>query len=272
MSDSAMLLVNADDFGLHKDIDRGILDCIEHGSVQSVSFSAVGRTVDWNKLLELIRHGVRVGLHITLVGEPWASDGRLVPGWKHLVKQLLVPGRAMKDAVEVEVRRQFELCSQNGLDPGELSHVDSHQHVHVFTGVWQPCFDLVREYRIPRIRVPWCPSLSLIKKSLGGIALQTIARSRAAIVGGFLPCLGLAHAGRNTVAILSGELAHTARAGRHDVELVVHPGVNTPDLESRYGGWHFDWSRERDTLLSSQFGEAVIAGGYTPPPKAHTVR
>src|SRR6266849_2355946 len=94
MSDSAMLLVNADDFGLHKDIDRGILDCIEHGSVQSVSFSAVGRTVDWNKLLELIRHGVRVGLHITLVGEPWASDGRLVPGWKHLVKQLLVPARA----------------------------------------------------------------------------------------------------------------------------------------------------------------------------------
>src|ERR1700694_1037905 len=111
MSVNGRLLVNADDLGLHTDIDRGILECIEHGRVQSVFFSATGRTADWNKLRELIRHGVRVGLHVVLVGEPWASDGRLLRGWKDLVKQLLLPGRTMKDAIDREVRRQFQLCS-----------------------------------------------------------------------------------------------------------------------------------------------------------------
>src|SRR6202011_371121 len=115
--------------------DRGILECIERGSVRSVSFAATGRTVDWNKLCELIRHGVHVGLHIVLVGEPWATDRRLIRDWNELVMQLLLSGRTIKNAVEAEVRRQFQLCSENGLDPRKLSHLDSHQHVHVLDGV-----------------------------------------------------------------------------------------------------------------------------------------
>lgn len=263
MSDNGRLLVNADDLGLHADIDRGILECIERGRVRSVSFAATGRTVDWNKLRELIRHGVCIGLHIVLVGEPWASDGRLLRGWKDLAKQLLLTGRVMGNAVDGEVSRQFQICSENGLDPRSLSHIDSHQHVHVLNGVWQPCLRLAHEHSIPRIRVPWCPSLHVIKKNLAGFALQMIARRRAAEVSGFLACLGLAHAGHNTAAIFSRELEHAAQAGRFDLELVAHPGVNTPELESRYAGWHFDWNREREALLSKQFGEAVSARGYT---------
>ena len=140
ISGKGRLLVNADDFGMHPDIDRGIFECVERGRVHSVSFAATGRTVDWNKLQELIRHGVRVGLHVVLVGESWASDGRLVRDWKEMVKQLLFLGRGMKDAIADEIRRQFKLCSENGIDPRTLSHVDSHQHVHVLNGVWQPCF------------------------------------------------------------------------------------------------------------------------------------
>jgi predicted glycoside hydrolase/deacetylase ChbG (UPF0249 family) len=262
MSANGRLLVNADDLGLHADIDRGVLECVERGRVQSVSFAATGRTVDWNRLRELIHHGVLVGLHVVLVGEPWASDGRLIRGWKELVKQLLLPGRAMKDAVVGEVRRQFQLCSENGLDPHSLSHVDSHQHVHALNGVWQPCLRLAHEHGIPRIRVPWCPSLLVIKKNLAGLALQMMARRRATEVSGFLACLGLAHSGRNTAAIFSNELEHAAHAGRPDIELVTHPGVNSSDLQSRYADWHFDWNRERDALLSTQFAEAVSASGY----------
>src|SRR4051812_889186 len=100
------LLVNADDFGLHRDIDRGILDCIDHGVVQSLSFSPQGESLDWRLLADLRRRGVRVGLHITLVGEPWMSDDRLVPGWKDLVKQLVMPtadGDKMRRDVANEV-------------------------------------------------------------------------------------------------------------------------------------------------------------------------
>src|SRR5271154_1349701 len=111
------LLVNADDFGLHADINRGISDCVERGRVQSVSFSATGRAVDWKKLQEWARHGVLIGLHVTLVGEPWATDGRVIPGWRDLAKQLLMPRSKIGEVVNREIRRQFQLCAENGLNP-----------------------------------------------------------------------------------------------------------------------------------------------------------
>jgi predicted glycoside hydrolase/deacetylase ChbG (UPF0249 family) len=263
---STSLLVNADDFGLHADINRGISECIERRCVQSVSFSATGQAVEWKKLQEWIRHGVLVGLHVTLVGEPWATDGRTLHSWKDLVRRLLFEGRAIREDLTREIHRQFQLCADNGLNPRTLSHLDSHQHIHVLNGVWEPCVELACEYGIPRIRVPWCPSLRAIKKCFGGIALQVMSRRRVAEAKCSLPCLGLAHAGRNTIATFAHELNFPARAtgitARPAVELVVHPGVNTPDLESKYADWRFNWTGERDALLSPQFAEAVAAAGY----------
>ena len=89
MSSCSTILVNADDFGLHRDINRGILDCVERGRVQSVSFSPIGRAIDWPKLAELARQGVRTGIHVTLVGEPWGTDGRLFKNWKELARHLI---------------------------------------------------------------------------------------------------------------------------------------------------------------------------------------
>src|SRR5579863_8687810 len=215
------LLINADDFGLHADINRGISDCVERGPVQSVSFCATGQAVEWEKLQEWKRHGVLMGLHVTLVGEPWATDGRVFQGWKELASGLQFQRRAIREDVNREIRRQFQLCADNGLDPHTLSHVDSHQHVHVLGGVWQPCVDLAREYGIPRIRVPWCPSWRAIKKSFGGVALQVMSRRRASEREGSLPCLGLAHAGRNTIATYSHELNCAARAA----DITAHPAV-----------------------------------------------
>src|SRR5579859_4688822 len=243
---SIRLLVNADDFGLHADINRGISECVESGPVQSVSFSAIGQAVDWKKLQEWQRSGVRIGLHVTLVGEPWATDGRVFQGWKDLAARLLFQRSTIREAVNREIRRQFQICADNGLDPRTLAHVDSHQHVHVLGGTWEPCVGIAREYGIPRIRVPWCPSPHAIKKSFGGVALQSLSRVRMREVKGSLPCLGLAHAGRNTVATFSRELNDAARAAdiatNAGLELVVHPGANTPGLESKYADWGFNWT------------------------------
>ncbi len=258
----AHLLVVADDFGLHTDIDRGILECVERGRVQGVSFCPTGQSLEWKRLIELMDRGVHVGLHLTLVGEPWSTDGRVIPGWQHLVKDLILGGQPFRAAMDAEIRRQFQLCADNGVDPARLSHLDSHQHVHVLSGLWELCLAQAKAHGIRRIRVPWCPSPRVIKKSLAGIALQIFASRRTKEVAHFLPCLGLAHAGRNTEELLSGELECAARMGHPDVEMVVHPGVRSPDLESRYPDWHFSWIGERDALLSRRFMEAIAANGY----------
>jgi predicted glycoside hydrolase/deacetylase ChbG (UPF0249 family) len=257
------VLVNADDFGLHADIDRGILDCVEHGVVQSLSFSSQGTSLDWNKLHELSRAGVRVGLHVTLVGEPWGSDGRVVPHWKALVKQLTFGGRATRDAVAREIDWQMRQCLDHGIT---LSHIDSHQHVHAFGGVWQPVLRVAVEHKIPRVRVPWCPTWRIIKKNVGGIALQTLSarlgRRVRQTIGSFLPILGVANAGHNTPQIYEHEFSCLLN-GAGDVELCVHPGLNTPQLEQRYADWRFDWTGERDALLDPRFREMLDRVGYS---------
>lgn len=259
----AQLLVVADDFGLHSDIDRGILECVERGRVQGVSFSPTGRSLEWKRLMELMDQGVQVGLHLTLVGEPWSTDGRVIPDWRRLAKQLLLGGQSFRTATDAEIRRQFQICADNGVDPRRLSHLDSHQHVHVLAGLWELCLAQTKEYGIRRIRVPWTPKLLMIKRSMGGIALQSLARRRRQQAGRFLACLGLAHAGRNTSATLSNELRDAALAGRPDLELVAHPGRSTKDLQTRYPAWKFDWNSEREALLSEEFAEAVERNGYS---------
>jgi predicted glycoside hydrolase/deacetylase ChbG (UPF0249 family) len=258
----AHLLVIADDFGLHSDIDRGILECVERGRVQGVSFCPTGRSLEWKKLLELLDQKVHVGLHLTLVGEPWSTDGRVIPDWQHLAKLLMLGGAPISAAIGAEIRRQLLLCADNGIDPRRLSHMDSHQHVHVLAGVWEFCLSQAKEHGIRRIRVPWCPTLRIIKRSVGGIALQGLAWLRLRQFGAYLACLGLAHAGHNTSATLSDELHDAALAGRPDLELVAHPGRSTPDLQTRYSAWKFDWDSERKALLSAEFADAVERNGY----------
>ena len=258
----ASLLVNADDFGLHRDIDRGILDCVERFRVQSVSFSPTGRALDWKKLAELNRAGVRIGVHITLVGEPWASDGRVIANWWEFLKRLILQSQQMKEAVACEIQQQVQICKDQGFNPQMLAHLDSHQHVHVFANVWDVCFRVARKHGIPRIRIPWCPARRIAKRGLPGLALQFLARQRSQQMQSFLPCLGLAHAGRNTAEIFGRELQYSASSGHPDVEMVVHPGRNTPELKSRDPDWDFDWEGERAALLSTQFADAAAANGY----------
>ena len=253
------LLVNADDFGLHADIDRGILDCIDAGAVQSISFSPQGQSLNWSQLTELQSRGVRVGLHITLVGEPWLTDGRVVAGWKDLVKQVAAfgpAGRSMRAAVEREVEAQFARCEQNQV---RISHIDSHQHVHAFPGIWQPILRAAERLGNVRIRVPWCPALKIIKKNVGGIALQFLASRLRHHVSQFLPIMGLANAGHNTLEIYTTEFD---RVRNVDVELCVHPGVNTPSLEQKYADWRFDWTGERDALIDPRFAGMLRERGY----------
>ena len=174
------------------------------------------------------------------VGEPWATDGRLVPGWKDLVKALIRPAAPMRTAVAAEIARQFALCAEHGLDPRTLSHVDSHQHVHAFNHIWQPVLKLAREHNIPRVRVPWCPTFHAMKKNIGGVA-PAVDRPRPTSA----TCRDIYPAWVWQKRAITRLISSPTRFGhrpRRDIELVVHPGVNTPALETRYHDWHFDWT------------------------------
>ena len=244
--------VNADDFGLHRDIDRGIARCVEARRVTGFSICANGAAIDWSMARELAARA-RAGVHVTLVGERWLTRPEVRFGsWARLVPWLALPGR--RAMLEQEVRAQVVAMIDAGLRP---THLDSHQHVHVMPTIWPTCAAIAAEFGIPRLRVPATPSRSIAKKSAAGRVLQALAQRRATL--GSLPCIGIAAAGHNDVEILTRELIASAGA---DVELVAHPAIDTPSLRERYGEWQFDWTGETDALLSQAWGEACARLGY----------
>jgi predicted glycoside hydrolase/deacetylase ChbG (UPF0249 family) len=242
----AILHINADDFGLHADIDRGIVACVDAGRVTGVSVAANGQAIEWHAVHELASR-VQVGAHITLVGEPWITVPRVFASWSTLVPWLLVPGHSA--ALEREVRAQVEAMIAAGVKP---THLDSHQHVHVMPILWPVVTKVARDFSIARVRVPATPDRSIAKRSPAGRVLQWLSEKRRGATS--LPCIGIGHAGHNTAAGLIGELAAARGA---DVELVAHPGIDTAELQARYPAWKFDWRTEQAALLSEEWESAI---------------
>ena len=133
------LIINADDAGIDSSRNRGVFDCIENGIVTSVS--VIVYQPGWVDLLDRLAENKKAGagLHVNLTaGRP------LVEGHKTLVNErsyffnkfeLFERAHQVKiDSEEVarEFSAQMDKFRQIGMNP---SHVDGHNHVHIFPGI-----------------------------------------------------------------------------------------------------------------------------------------
>jgi len=105
------LIVNADDFGASRGVNRGIIDCHQRGVLTSTSLMVTGRALD--EALALSRENPRlaIGLHFDVWGEDEREfDTHNIP------------------ATQNEFRRQLDRFVEiTGTMP---THVDSHRHAH----------------------------------------------------------------------------------------------------------------------------------------------
>jgi predicted glycoside hydrolase/deacetylase ChbG (UPF0249 family) len=133
------LIVNGDDFGLSTGVNRGIIECAEHGILTSASLM-----VRWPAALEAASYakqgrGISVGLHVDL-GEWVLQNGE----WEPLYQ--VVDAEDAK-AVRSEIRRQF--AEFRRLVTRNPSHLDSHQHVHRSEPARSIMLKLAQEIRVP---------------------------------------------------------------------------------------------------------------------------
>jgi len=249
------LFVNADDFGLHDDINRAVAEGVKNKCIHGVSVSANGRAVEWQLLKELKQNGAAIGSHLTWVDESWLTGGGGLSRTM-VVRKLAGNQHGFAGKLRDEARAQIEQMLKNGIQP---DHVDSHQHIHVLPCLWSITLELAREYSIPRIRIPCASSFTGIRKTPGGILLESLARLRLRKAPVAWPCAGIAHSGHNTVEIVLNEL-QDSRA--QTIELVVHPAFSTDSLRSRYGHWNYDWEAERTMLMNPSFSRQLEACGF----------
>ncbi len=267
-SSQRLLVVNADDLGLHEDINRGIHLAHTEGIVTSASVVGCGEAFEHAAMVIQQCPELDVGVHLTLIEErpltPASDirslvqpDGRFLPSYRQLTTRMLGQGLA-SDEIRRELRAQIERVIALGRHP---SHLDGHQHVHLLPRVWRVTVDLAKEYGIKWIRVPHFGSLFANSKSLLDpvfrLGLNVLRASRFGVPRVRTPGLQL-----------SGHLGHAqllSIVGRLDPglsEIVTHPGITTPELTSHYR-WHYDWSNELRALTSPEIKAALRADGVT---------
>jgi predicted glycoside hydrolase/deacetylase ChbG (UPF0249 family) len=125
-----MVIVNADDFGMSAEIDRGILEAHDRGIVTSTSLLVDEPDAEAAVQQAHRRPKLGLGVHVA-----FDSRGK----WLIDVKDL--------DVVQREIHRQIDLfIRMTGRSP---DHIDSHHHVHRLFNIAYLFLEAGRHYRVP---------------------------------------------------------------------------------------------------------------------------
>jgi hopanoid biosynthesis associated protein HpnK len=257
------LIINADDFGLHENINQGIIQTHCEGCVTSTTLIAGGQAFEQAVSLARQYPHLGVGVHLTLVGlHPVAhgdvsslvtDDGNFFPSYPAFVKQY-IKGRIEMGHVETELRFQLQKVARSGI---KITHIDSHQHLHVLPGFPRLIGALAHEFGIERIRIPaepvnftrvdrWPPGRLLGRTALTVCALQARNQYHSQRLHYPDHFFGMLSGGRNHYQNLRAILT---RLPEGTTELMVHPGLDNAVLEAEYH-WGYQWQAESEALCS----------------------
>jgi chitin disaccharide deacetylase len=246
------LIVNADDFGLTRGVNRAIAACHQHGIVSSATLMATGACFE--EAVELAEKMPRlsVGCHIVLVdGEPLLPPDEvrslLAPGthrFYHSIGEVLravALGRFKAEEVEAEAGAQLARLQDAGV---RVSHFDAHKHTHMFPSILKPLLQAASAHGVRAVRNPFeAPGAVRFAEARGNPALllrkteTTLLRAwlhrrwlKAVREAGFATTdgsLGVASTGSMNEAGLRAMLRQMPEG---TWELVCHPGYNDSEL------------------------------------------
>jgi hopanoid biosynthesis associated protein HpnK len=259
------LIINADDLGLTAGVNRGILRAFQAGVVTSASLLVTGSAFDEAVALARQNPELDVGLHLALVEE------RAVLGRETLPTLVDETGRLPRtsgeffrrafrkrinwDEVEREIAAQIGLFQKTGL---RFSHLNSHQHLHMFPPVFQIVRRLTRGMDNVWIRNPVGPWRKAPGVRMGrwlqqlGLNLTCLSAQR--LHGLLLPQMphgmyGFEVSGRLTRSALE-QILRKIPDGLY--ELICHPGEDDAETRTRYSHWGYRWAEELEALTARE--------------------
>lgn len=263
------IIINADDFGRHAEINRAVEEGLVHGCLRSATVMPGGAA--FAGAIDIARRHEELGLgvHFTLVdGHPIlppeeipslvGSEGDFLPDHTALLKRYLKGGVNLEE-VRRELAAQLQKIEATGIP---ISHVDSHQHMHTLPGIIDIVLDLAARAGIRAVRTPRTPlfagAFGGLGQLVGRLGLSTLARLAAckAHRRGLLTPDNFAGivAGE---AVSEGELLHLiAHLPQGTTEVMMHPGMKNDALQED-SGWQHDFEAELAAILSPRVGEAL---------------
>lgn len=243
------LIVNADDFGLTRGVNRAIIECHQRGIVTSTTLMANSAAFEDAVALARQNPGLGVGCHVVLLdGRPLgpervptllAKNGEFYRTIGEFAPRAMM-GRFSAAEIEAEAVAQFEKIRGAGV---EITHFDAHKHAHMFPLVLEPLLRAAKRCGISAVRNPFerpvllsagriLSSKSLAVRNAEVVALRAFRRRFIALVRKYGLAttdgsIGVVATGRLNEEILRESLE---RLPAGTWELVCHPGYNDAEL------------------------------------------
>ena len=262
------LIINADDFGADQTRTAGIMEAVQAGVVTSVSLLANGRA--FAEGVAALRHmgnrSLSVGLHVNLSeGNPLTekaailvdNDGRFRGKQDALSLFETSPSAALVQEIDREIIAQARRLVESGLT---ISHIDGHQHVHIFPALIESVLRVAADFSISWIRLP--DEEAELPEEEDSMQRQAqrfrnhAVRARQRIADSGLHTTdhfrGLYLKGKVNLPSL---LATLDRLPEGVTELMVHPGrIAIHMTDESFGSFGtMDRERELEALLSGDF-------------------
>ncbi|MBI5124132.1 MAG: ChbG/HpnK family deacetylase [Candidatus Omnitrophica bacterium] len=266
------LIVSADDFGLTKSVNAGIVKAHKEGIVTSLNLIPTGDAFE--DALRIVREtGLKeAGVHLSLTETSPLTDPAKIPTlvdkkgvfnkhyYQFLFKFLLK--RIDIDHIYIELRSQLEKVLAAGL---RLTNLSSHEHLHMIPAILKIFIELAGQYKIPCIRYPygerpiWRPG---IKEIYRRIILTWFEKGLGkALKAQGLTCtdnlIGFLYSGNLDEEILM-KMIKSLPDGV--TELVCHPGFLGPQVLDRYK-FHMNCEEELYGLTSRRVKDLINKEG-----------
>ncbi len=280
------LLIHADDYGLTRLISSNIDDCIDDGTVNSISVIVNGHVFE-DAVERLGKNpAVRVSVHLNLAeGPPVASpdelfhlvddSGKLVHSFGKLWAKYLFASSRVRLEIRQQITLEFAAQIKRAVDagivhPGAL-RVDSHGHYHMIPFVFDSLLAAIDPYpdtyvRMPREPWQWpMPNVSSIRNYIGPnilkhvlLNLLSIRASRKIAGRKIVTCdywMGALYSGNMSVKVLARWLAKVEATAKPDsvIEATFHPGGSD---ETEAGIWVVGGEHHRFYLSDNRKKEA----------------
>ncbi len=260
------LIVNADDYGLDEDINQAIVLAYRQGIVTSTTILANGEAFfpGVNGLRE--NPGLGVGVHLTLVnGNPLSSpediptlindNGKFFGSYQEFLPRFLA-GKIKLKEIRIEWAKQISHVKNQGIN---VTHIDSHQHLHVFPGINKVALELARDFGIRKIRMPQekmmffggaVPSLGrlLARNTLSSVSMLSkfyFSKRNMLVPEHFYGMLWGGHLSQPRLETIIRHLPEGTS------EIMTHPGLSSGALDHKLL-WGYHWEEELAALTSPE--------------------
>jgi hopanoid biosynthesis associated protein HpnK len=275
------LILNADDFGMTRGVNEGIIRAHREGVLTSTTLMASGAAFEDAVERAKANPTLAVGCHLVLVGGHAIAPREEIPSLADNAGRLpetlprfaarVTSGRVPVEEIEREMCAQIEMIRAAGI---ELTHLDTHKHTHAHPLVMEALGRAAQATGIKRVRKPienirdaWETSRGdgpgLSKQLMAAAAVRAMATGFAAVsrkYGLHSPdhFLGLAATGHLGPAILRRMID---RVTEGQTEIMLHPGIC--DTELRKSGSRLQQQREMELegLLDAGVRSAIEERG-----------